>query len=54
MKRLRQQLWDGPGDAILGAWVHFRETKPALAWRVGLLLSGLAGAVVALVEFGGK
>ena len=54
MKRLSQRLWDGPGDAILGAWVHLRETRPALAWRVGLLLSGLAGFAVALAEFGGK
>ena len=54
MKRLRQRLWDGPGDAMLGAWVHLRETRPRLAWRVGLLLSCLAGATVALVEFGGR
>lgn len=54
LKRLRQRLWDAPGDAILGAWLHLRETRPTFAQGVGLLLCGLAGAAGALAEFGGK
>lgn len=54
LKWLRQRLWDAPGDAMLNAWVHLRETRLAFAWSVGLLLCGLAGAAGALAEFGSK
>lgn len=48
MKRLRQRLWDGPGDAMLGAWLHLWETKRAFAWAVAIIVGAVAGIVSAL------
>lgn len=48
MKRLRQRLWDGPGNAILGAWLHLWETRRALAWGVAIIVGAAAGIVFAL------
>ncbi len=48
MKRLRQRLWDGPGDAILSMWLHLWETRRALAWGVAIIVGAVAGIVFAL------
>lgn len=53
VKRLRQRLWDGPGDAILGAWVHLWETRRALAWAVAITVGAVGGVLFGLVvQFG--
>ena len=49
MKRLRWRLWDGPGDAILGAWLHLWETRRALAWSVAVAVGAVAGILIVLV-----
>lgn len=49
LKRLRQRLWDAPGDAILGAWLHLWETRRALAWGVAVAVGAVAGILTMLV-----
>lgn len=48
-KRLRQRLWDGSGDAILGAWLHLWETRRALAWSMAVAVGAVAGILTVLV-----
>lgn len=53
MIRLRQRLWDAPGDAILGAWLHLWETRRGLAWGVAVAVGAVAGILTVLVvQFG--